>query len=298
MAFSLLVCALGFLSLTNALNIVVGNDDGWAIAQVRALKNTLDGAGYNTLLSAPAVDKSGTASSDAPATTLTSACEFDTCPAGSPAEGFNASDPSLNYVNSFPVTSIRFGIQTLAPKFFNGSLPDLVLCGPNNGQNLGHTASDVSGTVGATAEAALEGIPSIAFSGKSGSFVSYTTIEPGDVPSIYAAVSLKVVETLIAAGAPFLPPGIGLNVNYPAATGACTDPSAYKFVLTRILPDPTATDVTTCGTDHLPDESTVESSTTTCQSTISVFNATGKVDVGADTQAVVLKKLQSILSCA
>jgi len=108
---------------------------------------------------------------------------------------------------------------------------------------------------------------------------------------------VKVVETLVAAGKPFLPPGISLNVNYPAATGACTVPSAFKFILTRILADSNVIDVTTCGTDHLPTESSVVGSTTTCQSSISVFNATGKVDVGADTQAIVLNKLQSILSC-
>ncbi|KAL8895008.1 MAG: hypothetical protein Q9207_008333, partial [Kuettlingeria erythrocarpa] len=36
-------------------------------------------------------------SSDAPATPLTKPCEFNSCPAGSPAQGFNASSPRLNY---------------------------------------------------------------------------------------------------------------------------------------------------------------------------------------------------------
>ena len=35
------------------------------------------------------------------------------------------------------VTSVRFGIQTSAPPFFDGTGPDLVVSGPNVGNNLG-----------------------------------------------------------------------------------------------------------------------------------------------------------------
>lgn len=59
-------------------------------------------------------------------------CEFDSCPKGSPAVGFNSSDPRLNYVNSFPVTSMAYGISTLSPKWFQGP-PDLAVSGPNVG---------------------------------------------------------------------------------------------------------------------------------------------------------------------
>lgn len=124
-------------------------------------------------------------------------------------------------------------------------------------------------------------------------------MEPGDPPHTYAAVSIKVLNALVSSGKPFLPANVSLNVNYPAATGPCTDPEAYKFVLTRILPNPNVTDVRTCGTDHLPDEtSIINNSVTTCLSTISVFNASGKVDVDAATQAFVLNKLSSILICS
>lgn len=44
------------------------------------------------VLSAPAENESGTGSSTATPTNLTEPCEFDTCPTGSPAEGFNSSD--------------------------------------------------------------------------------------------------------------------------------------------------------------------------------------------------------------
>lgn len=75
------------------------------------------------VVSAPSENKSGTGSDSATPTPLTEPCEFNTCPTGSPAEGFNASDREcssqsliseeltwswlhfiarLNYVNSFP----------------------------------------------------------------------------------------------------------------------------------------------------------------------------------------------------
>lgn len=94
---------------------------GWAVAQIRAQNDALKAAGYNVrpppaisagfmnsftqvVLSCPAINKSGTGSSTATPTKLTSPCEFNTCPTGSPATGFNASDTRLNYVNAFPGT--------------------------------------------------------------------------------------------------------------------------------------------------------------------------------------------------
>ena len=61
----------------------------------------------------------------------------------------------LQYVNSYPVTAIRYGINTLAPKFFGGE-PDIAVTGPNVGSNLG-VAVLVSGTVGAATEAVKQG---------------------------------------------------------------------------------------------------------------------------------------------
>ncbi|KAJ3519908.1 hypothetical protein NM688_g9233 [Phlebia brevispora] len=84
-------------------NILLTNDDGWATAQIRAQNDALLGAGFHVVISAPAENESGTGSDSADPEPLTEPCEFDTCPTGSPAEGFNSSDPRINYVNSFPV---------------------------------------------------------------------------------------------------------------------------------------------------------------------------------------------------
>ncbi|KAJ3739919.1 hypothetical protein DFH05DRAFT_1537710 [Lentinula detonsa] len=166
--------------------------------------------------------------------------EFNTCPTGSPPEGFNASDSHLNYVNAFPVNSVRFGIQTLSPKFFGGA-PDFVVSGPN--------------------------------------------------------VGIEFVNALLAAGPPFLPPGTSVNVNYPLSTSSsCTSPSDFSFILTRIAPSNSATDVETCGTDHLPRETAVVA-TNGCFASVSVMNATTKTDVNATTQAFVLGHLGNFLSC-
>ncbi|TDL29251.1 acid phosphatase [Rickenella mellea] len=304
------IAAATLLSLAGAsaqTKLLVSNDDGWAVANIRAFFNALDAAGFPLVMSAPADNESGTGSSDSPAKTVGSGgCEFSSCPAGAPAEGFNSTDRRLNYVNSFPVTSVKFGIQTLAPKFFSGANPDLVVAGPNVGNNLGSTVL-VSGTVGAATEAAKEGIPSIAFSGKSGSQVSYTTLSKlstsTTAANVYAALSVKLTQALLAqpfnASSPILPAGISLNVNYPSSTGSCTTASAFKFVLTRINSASSSTppDVNTCGTTRLPTESSIVARSG-CLSSVSVMNASNKGDVSAATQQFVLQRLGSILSCA
>ena len=39
--------------------------------------------------------------------------------------------------NKNSVTSVKYGIQTAAPPFFDGTVPDLIVSGPNVGTNLG-----------------------------------------------------------------------------------------------------------------------------------------------------------------
>ncbi|KZT69465.1 sure-like protein [Daedalea quercina L-15889] len=168
-AFSRLLpfITLSCSSLALASNIVLTNDDGWAVANIRAQYADLVSAGYDVILSCPAENESGTGSDTETPQTLTEPCEYDTCPTGSPAEGYNSSDTHLNYVNAYPVDAVRYGIQTLAPELFDGAEPDFVVSGPNVGTNTGST-TQISGTVGAACEAAKEGYPATAFSGDTG----------------------------------------------------------------------------------------------------------------------------------
>jgi 5'-nucleotidase len=157
---------------------------------------------------------------------------------------------------------------------------------------------------GAASEAALEGVPSIAFSASSDSLdsVSFTTLssDPDSTTSIaagiYSALSTKFVNALLASSArPILPAHTSINVNYPAIDG-CSSPDDFKFILTRVLPNLGQNDVETCGTDRLPWELTTVARSG-CFATVSVFDARTKLDTGASAQGAVLERLGNLLSC-
>ncbi|KAG6916821.1 hypothetical protein DXG01_005203 [Tephrocybe rancida] len=243
----------------DATKIVLTNDDGWANAQIRSEYAALKQAGYELLL----WTSQALGSSTANPVVLTVPCEFNSCPIGSPAVGYNASDHHINYVNAFPVDAVRYGIQTLSPKLL-GSKPDLVFSGINIG-------------------------------------ISYTTLESNPkanssiAAGIYSKLSLKFLRQLLDNPGPILPANVSLNVNFPAIEN-CTSPEHFKFVFTRIYASTNATNVRTCGSAILPDETTVVTAPG-CHAAVSVFSALTKDDVSASTQAVVLKKLQPLLSC-
>lgn len=124
------LCVFPFAA--HAANVVLSNDDGWAEKNIRVFYDALTAAGESVVLSAPAENESGTGSSDEPPTVVTSGCEFSSCPAGSPAVGSNSSMPRFNYVNSYPVTSMRYGIQNVSENIFGGP-PDIAVAGFNVG---------------------------------------------------------------------------------------------------------------------------------------------------------------------
>ncbi|KAI1782922.1 sure-like protein [Ganoderma leucocontextum] len=279
-----------------ATKIVIANDDGWATAQIRQQFDTLTSAGHDVILSAPALNQSGKSSLSKTPTTLTGPCEYNTCPTGSPATGSNATNPRLNYVNGYPVDAARFGINTLAPKLFNGAKPDFVVSGPNIGTNLGLIVL-FSGTVGAACEAVRDGVPAAAFSGTSGSQVSYTTLESDPTGSstlaaqIYSELTADFVKALTSTPGPLLPDGVVVNVNY-AAIDNCPSASSYKWVFSRLVWDAFKTDVEMCGSSHLPHESDVVDQG--CYASISVISSSTKLDVSATLQGQVFDRLKSL----
>lgn len=190
---------------------------------------------------------------------------------------------------------MRYGIQNLSLPILGVSTPDIALSGFNVGSNTG-LSTLFSGTVGAACEAAKEGIPAIAFSGSTGSQTAWTAA-PETYETVYADLSLNVTETLLASGAPFLPSGIFLNVNFGAVSNSsCTSASDFSFVLSRIYLS-TGGDVVTCDNGgFLPTESDVIGSSG-CWASISVGVASTKFDASESDQATVLGKLNSILSC-
>lgn len=117
--------------------------------------------------------------------------------------------------------------------------------------------------------------------------------------TVYADLSANVTQSLVASGKPYLPSDVWLNVNFPAVSdNTCSSPADVKFVLSRInsATSSTAKDVKTCGSTRLPTESKVVD-TSGCYASISVGNAVAKTDANTTEQAIVFKKLQSILSC-
>jgi 5'/3'-nucleotidase SurE len=194
------------------------------------------------------------------------------------------------------VTAIKYGIETSGPKFFNGA-PELAVTGPNVGSNI-DIVNYFSGTVGAATYAAQNGIPALAFSSASGSPTSWDSPRPA-YSEVYADLATNLTNQVIAAGKPYLPDDIFLNVNFGKVTDECASPADFSFVLSRIhlaVPLITDDDVSTCGDSRLPSELEV-SLASGCYASVSVGIASEKKDADAEMQGVVLKKLGNLLTC-
>lgn len=227
----------------------------------------------------------------------TTPCEYDSCAAGA-AYGTNASDTTLNWVNSYPATSMRYGIDKFGPEAWgNGTLPDLAVAGPNVGSNVGFIQVEFSGTVGAACYAVDQGIPAIAFSGITEDRVAWDTVPVPAASLVYADLALNLTNALVASGTPYLPDGVFLNVNMAGVADDCTDASAFKFVLSRInIPTILSTkDVETCSNTWLPWEKDVVDAG--CYVSVSVGTCSDKTDTDSAGQQTVLDKLDSMLSC-
>lgn len=193
---------------------------------------------------------------------------------------------------------MKYGIDSRAPQFFDG-LPDLAVAGPNVGNNIGLEVY-FSGTAGAATYAAhTAGIPGIAFSGASGSQTSWNTSR-AHYSDVYADLAVNLTNQVIAAGKPYLPNDIWLNVNFGKVTASeCAHPEDFSFVLSRIhvaIPFITPDDVTTCGTSRLPSEIEV-SLASGCYASVSVGLASSKNDANATMQGAVLNQLGDFLTC-
>ncbi|KAF4964130.1 hypothetical protein FSARC_7912 [Fusarium sarcochroum] len=278
-----------------AVRIVQSNDDGWAESYVRTFNDALNKAGYEVVLSAPAENKSGSGSRDEKPKDRTSACQYNSCPANTGPVGSDPKRPDLNWVNSYPVTSMKYGIDTFGPSLWDGAAPELAVAGPNVGSNL-WLQVPFSGTVGAACYAAHDaGIPAIAFSGASGGATAYNTSPVPQRSLVYADLATTLVKKIVASGKPYLPKDVYLNVNFPKVEGKCTDASKFKWVLTRInvglLSD---RDTEWCGEDRLPTETDI-SLKDGCYASISVGDASDKTTADAARQKVVAAKLKDIL---
>ncbi len=172
------------------LRILLTNDDGFDAPGIKALHSSLESAGHDVYLIAPATQQSGAAAS------VTSG-------------GVEVTQHSdrIWAVHGRPADAVRFGLGSV---LYNIP-PDLVIAGANFGQNTGQDVK-VSGTVGAALTAHQLGIPAIAISvgirfeeGRKG-FPSTQAAFPNAASFLTRLVANLDIDAM---------PGV-LNVNYPA----------------------------------------------------------------------------------
>jgi len=234
--------ALGLSSPAFALNIVLSNDDGLT-SNLKALYDALKAAGHDVVVSVPCTGQSGrgagivmystdkiVADNDAQIT-AEGGCHNGAAPTGAPAVGpftkAGYTNGDFFYVHGTPVMATMYGLD-VAAKARWGKAPDVLLSGPNEGQNLGSIINS-SGTVGNAQFSGSRGIPSIALSADANTTDNTSLANANS--AIVAQLSVKLLQALQAkagTGA-LLPQGVALNVNFPPAVTAAT-PFAFSRI--------------------------------------------------------------------
>ena len=221
----------------SALNIMLSNDDGLT-SNIKALYKTLKTAGHDVIVSIPCQGQSGMGAAILllePLTPLTKACLNNAATAGDAGagpvskveKGFNYSD--FSYVNGTPIMATAYGLDILAPARW-GSAPDVVISGPNQGQNVGSIVVS-SGTVSNVQFAASRGISAIALSAglnTEGEEDKFGNHADNRLSLIVADHVVALLSELVkkSRDKPILPDGFALNVNFPDEV---TSASAWSF---------------------------------------------------------------------
>lgn len=238
-----LICGLLFgLQATPAfaLNVLIVNDDGLT-SNVKALYDELKANGHDVLVSVPCSPQSGRSGAIVmySSTTISATndqqiakengCHNGAAPIGAPSVGpftkAGYTNGDWNYAHGTPVMATMYGLDVLATKRW-GKAPDLVLSGPNEGQNVGKVVVH-SGTIGNVQLAASRGIPSIALSADT------NTVDDSQLNNanskIVAQRTLSLIKALQNTKGLLLPKGMPLNVNFPANITTST-----PFVFSKI----------------------------------------------------------------
>lgn len=218
-------------SAAQARNILITNDDGLT-SNVVALHAALTKAGHDVIVSVPCEDQSGVGAAikfDKPMVPLAHDCRNGAAAAGDPAAGpitrAEVAAGEFYYVDGTPVMALLHGLH-VAGKERWGAMPDLVLSGPNEGQNVGAIVIS-SGTVGAAQAAALQGLAAIALSAGSNTG-GEGLANPLSAPIADLSARLVAALDTQAGDGPMLPAGLALNVNFP------DKPEGAEWRLTRI----------------------------------------------------------------
>lgn len=215
---------------SHALNILLTNDDG-VTANLKAAATALTAAGHDVLVAVPCTNQSGKGASInflQPITPLTAACRGNAAAVGAPGAGpVDGATAIANayYANGTPVMALLYGLDVLAPQRW-GKAPDLVISGPNEGQNVGGIVV-TSGTVSIAQYAIHRGLPAIGVS------ADINTTDNPALAAEAAALTVQLVDKLEHRPGVkgLLPKGFGLNVNYP--TFSLGGSSALPWAITR-----------------------------------------------------------------
>jgi len=211
LAFLLFAGATAMPLSASAMNILLSNDDGLS-ANAKALKSALEAAGHNVVMSVPCQNQSGKGAAInflTPIVPLAKACVGGAASAGAPGLGPISGLNDAYYVDGTPIMALMYGLDVVAPQRWSGA-PDLIISGPNEGQNLGSIVIS-SGTVSNAQFALTRGIPAIAVS------ADINTTKNDALAAEVAVLTVQLVEKLDSRrpGKPPLPKGYALNVNYP-----------------------------------------------------------------------------------
>ncbi|MGL5698102.1 MAG: 5'/3'-nucleotidase SurE [Kluyvera sp.] len=205
------------------LKILIVNDDGCESPGSISLQEKLASKGYDVWMVAPSTNQSG----------VGSAITFKT---GKLFDVKKVADKRYCFPGT-PADAVDFGLWGV----LKDTPPDLVISGVNDGPNTG-MAQVNSGTVSAAVRAVRYGVPSIAAS------IGYIFTEDemkNKWPSTHkywpdsVDYVVGVVDTLNGkrtAGAPLLPKGSGLSINYPAL--AKTEIKGVHYIGNEAFPTP------------------------------------------------------------
>jgi 5'-nucleotidase len=228
----------------SARRIVLSNDDGLT-SNVKALYEALKADGHDVIVAVPCTNQSGMGAAIKilkPLISLDQDCRNGAARTGQRAVGPMSRDglgPDYFYVDGTPVMALLYGLDIVGAKRWGGP-PDLVLSGPNEGQNVGSLVI-ASGTVGVVQFAGSRSLPAIALSAGLKTAGDDTLDNPDSV--IVARLATELVKALDkrSGGRALLPPGLALNVNFPdrlaGATWRLTKPGTYNSFTVRFSSD-------------------------------------------------------------
>jgi len=212
LAALLLAAAVGGWSSAAAqsLNVLLTNDDGFDAPGIVAMRHALLQAGHRVTIVAPLENRSGIGAA------VTTSGTIDYYP----------QEERVWAVDGTPSDAVSLALVHV----MRSAAPDLVISGANFGQNVGSSVLS-SGTVGAALTASRAGVPAIAVSvaidprqaGRPTPFAG-TQDALGPAADLVVDIVGQLAET---GGGGLLPPGLILNVNYPAV--GAEEPDGVRF---------------------------------------------------------------------